>query len=67
MIIEHTRAEIQRLVAQGEYNVKSVTHWDVCNARKTGKKIIDISVEFDISERQVNNIISSKCPECKVK
>ena len=67
MIIDKPRAEIQRLVAQGEINVKSVTHWDVCNARKTGKKILDISVEFDISERQVSNIISSKCPECRMK
>jgi len=65
MILSHTREEVKQAVAQGELNKKALSHYDICQAKRAKKKIIDIAVEFDISERQVCRVIACKCPDLK--
>lgn len=65
MITSHTREEIKTAVALGERNIRALDHYDICIARRSGKKRSEVAKEFHISERQVTNITNCKCPEVK--
>ena len=63
MILSHTREEVKQAVAQGELNIRALDHYDICQAKRAGKKSDDIAKEFNISRRQVFRIIQCKCPD----
>jgi len=63
MITSIPRAEVQRLVQAGELNIKSVTHYDICQDRKAGITRAEVAKKYRITERQVTNITNCKCPE----
>lgn len=65
MILDKPRAEVQRLAQQGELNIKSLTHYDICEARKTGKTYEAIASQFNMTWRGVFKVVDCKCPELK--
>lgn len=65
MITDQSRDNIKQAVALGERNIRALDHYDICVARRSGKKRSDVAKEFHISERQVTNITNCKCPEIR--
>lgn len=63
MITSRTREEVKQAVAIGELNIRALDHYDICTARRSGKKRAEVAKEFHITERQVSKITSCKCPD----
>lgn len=65
MILDSPRAQVSKLVQQGELNIKALTHYDICDARRQGAKLEEIARAFQMSRHGVMYVIDCKCPELK--
>lgn len=63
MILQFTRAQVVAFAQQGIMNIKSSTHWDICNDLKSGKDQETVAMQHRMSTIQVYRIHKCKCPE----
>lgn len=70
MILNYTRIQIQAMVANGLANTNALTHWDICDELKKGKKPEEIAEDLTqrghkISDRAVRWVRCHKCPDLR--
>lgn len=64
MILSFAREQIKAMAQSGLMNIKSLTHWDVCNDLKCGKSMEDIAQYHHLSLSAIEKIKRTKCPDC---
>jgi len=63
MILQFQRDQIKAMAQSGLMNIKSLTHWDVCNDLRSGKDRETVAQLHGLSLPGVDKIRRCKCPD----
>lgn len=66
MILQFSREQIVAFAQSGFMNIKSSTHWDVCDSLRKGLDRETVAMKFHLSLPGVDKIRRCKCPEIKL-